>query len=502
MNSAATTMPQFHPAKAFAYISFGCSALLLYTISSLTGGIAASVPAIGIPIAVFLLSQVFVRGARFNTDQVVSPKNWMLLLFSLQLLVIPLIVIITGFAQGELPHLPSHAAITAAVLLQSSAYVSCMTGFILVRRWKESRGNPPSTDSLIASVDQRAGAPRAVIAVTAVIGVVGLVLRFRSLADLTGYFTGTSPIAYDLTSAASVVATTAQSLSGLLLPYLGVAFALLGCRAIEQARRRSGRRARNAITEITVLGGLAAAYGLYSYSRGNVVMPILAMLATYSMRLRRVRALAVGVAAIAIVLAVVAVGSFRTAYFLNQAGVSVQLKSPSLTDTLQVYGQGPQFLGYLLDTTPANAVPMWGSTLASSALSPVPVLGKGFRATSTTVLYNDLIYGRNVATDQIVPLEGELFWNFDIPGVVVGFFGVGVAVGVLEASARRARRTFTCYVINYAGFWVAFMVVASVSILSQEFIYFMVPGLLALLGTGRLQRRPTAPLRQSLGEVR
>ena len=355
------------------------------------------------------------------------------------------------------------------------------------------------------------------VAAAALLGMVGYLVAtgatYKAVADA---FLGGEPnwkrsLAYAFKRAHSLLWVTL--LGGLLVMtgtvlffipglYLGVAFALLGCRAIEQARRRSGRRARNAITEITVLGGLAAAYGLYSYSRGNVVMPILAMLATYSMRLRRVRALAVGVAAIAIVLAVVAVGSFRTAYFLNQAGVSVQLKSPSLTDTLQVYGQGPQFLGYLLDTTPANAVPMWGSTLASSALSPVPVLGKGFRATSTTVLYNDLIYGRNVATDQIVPLEGELFWNFDIPGVVVGFFGVGVAVGVLEASARRARRTFTCYVINYAGFWVAFMVVASVSILSQEFIYFMVPGLLALLGTGRLQRRPTAPLRQSLGEVR
>ena len=116
--------------------------------------------------------------------------------------------------------------------------MSCMTGFILVRRWKESRGNPPSTDSLIASVDQRAGAPRAVIAVTAVIGVVGLVLRFRSLADLTGYFTGTSPIAYDLTSAASVVATTAQS----LVEYPGTSSAISASRSRFSAAAPSSRR--------------------------------------------------------------------------------------------------------------------------------------------------------------------------------------------------------------------------------------------------------------------
>ena len=64
-----------------------------------------------------------------------------------------------------------------------------------------------------------------------------------------------------------------------------------------------------------------------------------------------------------------------------------------ISEMFQVYGGAPQFLGFFLETGKWGADPQWGKVLVSSALAPVPILGKSFRENSGTAIYNRLIYG-------------------------------------------------------------------------------------------------------------
>lgn len=156
------------------YFGIGSSALILYAASALTHEVAARVPALGIPIATFLLSQIFVRGARYTSDQLICPKNWMLLLFAMQLLAIPVIVLITGFADGVLRTFRPTAPFTGAVFLQPASLVSCMSGFILALRWRGSSPRPSATLLRSAPMEQNPPPPRAIIALAAVAWIVGL----------------------------------------------------------------------------------------------------------------------------------------------------------------------------------------------------------------------------------------------------------------------------------------------------------------------------------------
>lgn len=472
---------------SFAVIGASAVVLAIFAVSVATGGTAARLPALGVPIAVFMVSQLL-GPARFSLDHLLAPKNWLLLLFAIQMVVIPLLIITTGFALGSLLLLPSDASITLAALLQSTAFVSCIAAFVFTTKLDRKRVDASTMEtSAPFSASQGVSPGWSIIVLAILVGIAGLFLRFRSFSDLTGYFTGTSPVAYDLTSPASYATDAAQSISSLVLPFLGVGFALLACRLIEQARRGTWTRSKRAVVGVLVLSGMTAAYGLYNYNRGSFVMPVLAMVATYSIRLTRVRVAAVAGTLTLVAIAVIAVGGFRIQYFHTRAGVLDPQSAPSLTDSLQVYGQGPQFLGYMLDTTSSDS-PTLGATLIASALSPVPVLGRDYRASSGTVIYNAMIYGPNQADDQIVPLVGELFWNFKVPGVVLGFALVGVAVALLQRAARNADDALGTYTANYIAFWVAYVVITSVSVLSQIFIYFMIP-LLLILGIERIRRR-------------
>ena len=46
-----------------------------------------------------------------------------------------------------------------------------------------------------------------------------------------------------------------------------------------------------------------------------------------------------------------------------------------LNQQIQAYGNGPQFLGFLLHNS-EDLAPQWGDTTLSAALSPIPVFGE------------------------------------------------------------------------------------------------------------------------------
>ncbi|MHB8490374.1 MAG: hypothetical protein ACYDCS_09230 [Candidatus Dormibacteria bacterium] len=455
---------------AIACIGVAYAALAIFAYSFVTNGVAARLPALGVPIMSFTLSQVLIPRIRFSSDHL-GAKNWATSLFALQLVVVPLLIIFEGIGRGSLPALPSDAYINAALLLQTVAFLSYAVGIVVAERFHVRLPAAP-----VMAVARRI--PGWLVGGTLAIGTAGLFLRFQNLSNLLDYFSGSSPIAYGLIVGQ---ATTAQSVSTFLLPFLGGGFALIGCRAADAWRHKPVRRALQVLTAVVVLAALATSYAVYGYNRGTVVIAILAMIATFSLRWRRVPMPLLAALAVLLIWGFLAAGSFRSSYQLTQEGAyNSAATSPDPGQTIEVYAQGPQFLGYLLENAPGGDSLLWGGSIAASALAPVPALGRAFRTTSGSAIYNKMIYGTSLVADQIIPFEGELFLNFSIPGVLLGFALLGAAIAALDRRAKTAKSSYGTYAAQYVGLWTGFLVIGSVGVLSQVLLYLCAPILLIL----------------------
>ena len=136
---------------------------------------------------------------------------------------------------------------------------------------------------------------------------------------------------------------------------------------------------------------------------------------------------------------------------------------------------GPQYTGTFYDRIDWGRQLYGGATLVSSVLSPVPILGKGFRDSSGPVLFNRAIYGVDDIQDQILPFASELFANFHALGVVVGFGALGALLSLGERWFAAAESTFAAFCIQYVFLWAAMLTCWSLSVFSQILIYFFCP---------------------------
>ncbi len=223
----------------------------------------------------------------------------------------------------------------------------------------------------------------------------------------------------------------------------------------------------------------------YNYNRGSVVVPVVALVTAYSCFGRRQSP-----ARIVALLAIVATlgfmfGEYRDVYTgtrggaINAAAAGLNRPGDSFADNLQGYGNGPQFWAVAVQEVDRTGM-RHGESIVSSALDPVPVLGKPFRNasgpyTSGTTLYNELIYGEPDVRDQILGFGAELYWNFGIPGIVVGYFLLGFAVRRFDDRVEAAADVLASYSWSYCGTWVALLVINSISVLAQIIIYFFWP---------------------------
>ncbi len=118
------------------------------------------------------------------------PLNWALLIFFLQLILLPLVVIFVGPTAGTLPALPSDFATNISLFLSTLAYVAfCAAYHCFAAR-------PASTLATERTI-RRWTPPTEMIALYAVIGLVGLLLNFGKPARLPHLFhqRGTTGIA-------------------------------------------------------------------------------------------------------------------------------------------------------------------------------------------------------------------------------------------------------------------------------------------------------------------
>jgi hypothetical protein len=409
---------------------------------------------------------------RFRTDHYFSPVNIALSLLFLKLFLAPILAMLVGVTNDLFVRVPSRDSMNLAVVIDLLAYVAFCVGLAITPESRSSRDAASSTMVTDAFVDQ----PGPLLAmIFAVVGLLGFFLAFGSPARLFEYFLEPSAV----TELQQEFDGNWRGFLGILLrPFL--AFALVAWWARSADRPRNGR----ASWAVPMLTGAIACVGIvvtnmtFSFNRAAFVFPVLALVAVFNSRVRRIPLLAT-VGAFAVVLPLLfALGNYRAKMMAPKIagdGSAFETTLRETSDTVQSYSGGPPLAGLFFEETGGGARLFGGSTLVASALSPIPILGKGFRDSNGSAIYNQALYGVEGFEDQIIPLSAELFVNFHSAGVVVGFLLLGIAIGRAELRFSAAGSSFGAFAIQYISIWGAMLCVWSLSVFSQIAFYFLGP---------------------------
>jgi hypothetical protein len=400
--------------------------------------------------------------------------------------IVPLLIAFYGPYKSVLYSIPSDQVINRALVVMIASMVAFSTGYLLTYSRGRARARATEKHHIGWGIPP-AGLELAYIG----LGILGMALAFGSLGALKTYLTSPG-LAYEAVLGAS--STVLGLAANVLRPFLGMGLVLVWCRRLDRTRGKS--RLRDSLATAAVLVLALFAYGTFSYNRGSIAVPIVCMLAVFSRRVRRFKAFElVAIGGIGLIL-LGTIGFYRSSGFtssrlLSRQGVTSVRDSLDFNHQIQVYGNGPQFLGFLLENSDA-LTPSYGRTSASAVLFPIPVLGKPFRPTSGAVIYNRWIYGAEVGGlelgDQIAPFAGEVSMDFRTPGVIAGFLILGLAIARLQLRFERTSSALELYVTQFTAVWLAFLVIGSLEVVSQIFVYFFWP-IYILVGYELLRRR-------------
>ena len=160
-----------------------CVAAILWALALPQGGYATRYPAVPISFATFLAIQLLVPRVRWNRDRVLGPGNVAAMLFFLQLVVIPTLLVLSGPYYGTLRFLPADQYVNTALMLQALAYACYAGGYVA---WTK----PVRPRPLLLEPRLTTGIAVSFIA----LGAVGLALTFPSVGALVDYFSGQGDI--------------------------------------------------------------------------------------------------------------------------------------------------------------------------------------------------------------------------------------------------------------------------------------------------------------------
>jgi len=426
----------------------------------------AALASMGAYIAVHLL----LRSNRFQTQTPICPANFAQVLFFNQLVLMPLVDVFFGFDQGTLPYLPTDSAINQALLYNTVAFLAFAIAYqywdTRLRR-KQSTTAPYTGHSLLSL-----RTTYLIAGIFGVIGVFGFIFFFGSLSGYLSYLSR-NPVA-EVPGSGSLT----RVLSSTLRPFLGFTVVVLWSAWISRDRyARSPLRC--ILVSLGVLAFLMAAN--LSFNRGGIVAPAIAFLAAFSFRVRRIPMSLILSFALPVGFLLILFGTYRNQVlrYPGQPGqgpaIGTLAAQTNVKTVVELYGAAPQFLGYLLESTDYSVDGTWGYSVLSSILSPLPRLGAPFRPDSTLTHYNVLIYGPTGDLDQIVPFVGELFWSYQVGGVILGFFALGLVGARLQRNFELAISPLSAYVWVWMSYWVLFLVQDGSAVISQQFIYVFWP---------------------------
>jgi hypothetical protein len=413
-------------------------------------------------IASCFLAQWLLPGCRFSFRPLLSPLNWFLVLYFLLLVLVPCVVVVEGPSDAYLPALPSGFAMNVALILQ---LVGFWTFCGCVHHYRKKRRTLARANPATGAQTNRWLPPAGLIVSFALLGAVGIALRFGSFQNLLNYFT--DPQAYLLGAVNAESKSVWEAAPDFLMYFAPFSMILLWCRDVALAR--SKRNLRTQLRRLLYIFLIAFTASLSYYSRASFVIPLVALFAV--MLKRRVSIGLPGLLALVAVAGflIYEVTSFRATYANN--GALLAQNPFTLNSFVQDYGQAPQYLGYFLENMRYGTQPSMGAILYHSVLSLVPVVGKAYRMSTGAYLYGVVIE----RTDHPALFIAELFLDFSVLGVIAGFALVGRLVAALQDRFIAAGEPFELFLIQFAGVCLSYTVMSGIEEVAQFAIFLCWP---------------------------
>jgi hypothetical protein len=409
------------------------------------------------------------QSLRLRRDQWLTPGNFALAMWFLQLVILPVLLVMIEPPLRPLRALQPTGAINTAMCVEALAYAAFAACF--ARRAGKTRTVEPLRTALWP-------VPTHLVVACLVIGAIGMVLLFPSPHDALAYYAGHPQLIQP-----GVSTSMTEGASALMRPFLGIGCLLWlqRCLATSPSRRR--------LLDWRILVAAAViflSYSGYHYNRSTFTTACICLIASLSLKVRRI-GLPVLLTVIVIgTVAAIQVGTYRLIYFGTRGGeilaqeAGLQNYRPDPLGQLQVYMGAPQFVAIPVRATNNGTSPIGPAPIIASALSPIPILGKPFRSESTTSIYNESIYGTSRVEDQHPPLIVELLWTLGLIGVVAGFAILGWFIAVIDDRFMLAHDIFESYVHAFLGVSLAFFIAGGIAVLAQTSIYFCLPMYLLL----------------------
>ena len=409
--------------------------------------------------SIYTALQWLLPKCRFRPEYYFSPINFAMVMMLLKLVVAPSCAIVLGPDSPVLTFLPSNSSMNAALLIDTVAYIALCIGLTLTPDADPSHRITLPTPS------------KGIILSYIAIGLIGFIAVFGSFGRIVDYFLEPKAIS----EIAQAQQQTVAGLAGTFLrPFLAFSLVAWWSRILDRGKP---------VLKLTIAGLLASfiitlANLTYSFNRAAFLFPLLALAAIYHNRLQKIPIMvlllggALGLPALSMIF------TYRSNMMVGretETGNALLDVTTKFNENLQGYAVGPHYTGLFYERIGWGDQLYWGSTLLSSALSPIPVLGKAFRGENGPSLYNRALYGIDGFQDQILPFDAELFANFHAVGVIVGYIAVGFLLGKLDFWILASGTSFTAFTFQYAGIWTAMLTIWSLSIYAQILIYFFGP---------------------------
>ena len=433
-------------------------ALVAFTVSPF----AAEYPFAVLGIVTFLAVQLLLPACRPNLDSPLCPGNVAQAFFWSQLVLVPLLIGFYGISLGTLPRLPSSEALNTAIVLRVVGYVAFCLAF-------QCFCKSPKRDASDSFSDGDSGFPLLTILVFAGIGLVGWLLFYGGVGGFVDF--ATSPLAQREREQQET--TLGGAAGNILRHFLGFACVWAWSSWVGSTNRRGGL----AVVIVTGILIVLLLIANFSYNRGTLLAPILALAAAYSSQVRRISLSLVALAGAVILAGAFTMGWYRSTNLqladVSSADLGTSWGDNEMVDFLQIYASGPQLTGYLIEELEMTGKSFHGATIVPSMLYPVPIIGKPFRESSGVHLFNEMIYGDPEVLDQNIPYDGELYMNFNIAGVILGYFLLGWLQATWHSRFVHARRAIESYVWLILAIWTLFP--GSLPVLSQMCLYSFWP---------------------------
>jgi hypothetical protein len=419
--------------------------------------VAPEYPLAAVGILAFLFVQAFLPACRIRMSIPVCPANVAQGCHWIQLVLVTVLVGYFGFSQGTLPYLPSKSAIDLAIVIHVVGYLSFSLAYQCLARVTVGRPMARVSPAGVAYL----------IVPFALLGLLGFLLMHGGVAGFIEY--ASSPIEQRLR--AEEAATLPGTAGNFLKHFLGFAVVLAWSWWLGAAPRR----------KVPIIGVTAAVVVVllianFHYNRGTMLGPILALAAAFSAHVWRIPFKGVIPAGTLALSVAFTFGSYRSTDLnvteLSRSALADTWSAQDAVDFVQIYASGPQMSAYLIDSLDGKFY--YGETLLPSLVYPIPVLGKPYRDTSGPTIFNELIYGdTDTSLDQIIPLAGELYMNFHLAGVVLGYVLLGCVLAWMQRKFAAAPNPVESYAWLLVALWTVFP--GSLSVTSQMYVYSFWP---------------------------